>query len=214
MSIDYKQLQMLVKEAMFTGGGINEPSYPEDIPHRMPSADTWDKQQDMGDPEANDLYAIAVRARAGVEDLIEALDDPSFDSAYEYAFKASACMRKVLNSLEESGAHPMPDERVVTPPPQMQKYGGYVPYGGTLAYGANGAADGMIAEDDAERVMTVLQKQGGSALKNGLGLINTPAELGDLLLAVAEMIKNNDAVNDDLMKTVTAGLQRYYQQQG
>ena len=32
MSIDYKQLKGLVKEAMFTGGGINEPSAPLGIP--------------------------------------------------------------------------------------------------------------------------------------------------------------------------------------
>jgi len=29
MSVDYDQLKALVKEAMFTGGGINEPSAPE-----------------------------------------------------------------------------------------------------------------------------------------------------------------------------------------
>ena len=36
MSVDYEQLKTLVKEAMFTGGGINYPSAPVDVPHRMP----------------------------------------------------------------------------------------------------------------------------------------------------------------------------------
>ena len=31
MSVDYNQLKALVKEAMFTGGGINEPSAPEGV---------------------------------------------------------------------------------------------------------------------------------------------------------------------------------------
>tara|TARA_R100000008_G_scaffold78996_1_gene60374 strand:- start:1255 stop:1815 length:561 start_codon:yes stop_codon:yes gene_type:complete len=146
MSIDYKQLRMLVKEAMFTGGGINEPSAPEGIPHRMPAAEPVDKEQDMGDPDANRVYSMAVKARGAVEDLIEALDQPIYDNAYEQAFKASACLRKALNSLEQSGAHPMPDERVVAPPANQQKYAGSVPYQGDLAYGANGAADGMIEE--------------------------------------------------------------------
>ena len=46
MSIDYKQLQLLVKEAMFTNGGINEPSAPEGVPHRMPAADKDTPEQD------------------------------------------------------------------------------------------------------------------------------------------------------------------------
>ena len=45
--------EALVKEAMFTGGGINEPSAPEGVPHRMPAADNDEKEQDKGDPEAN-----------------------------------------------------------------------------------------------------------------------------------------------------------------
>jgi len=149
MTIDYKQLRSLVKEAMFTGGGINEPSYPEDIPHRMPAADTQDKEQDMGDPEANKLYDIALAAREATEELVAALDNPVYDNAYEYAFKATSCLRNVLNSLEESGAHPMPDQRVVAPPAKMQRYGGSLPYAGALAYGANG-----VAADMAEGVVT------------------------------------------------------------
>jgi hypothetical protein len=42
MSVDYDELKALVKEAMFTGGGINEPSGPKDVPHRMPASDNWD----------------------------------------------------------------------------------------------------------------------------------------------------------------------------
>lgn len=151
MTIDYDQLKTLVKEAMFTGGGINEPSAPEGIPIRMPAADTADKEQDMGDPKANELYSQAVNVREAVEELIEALDEPIFDGAYEFAFKASACMRRVLNEIEEAGAHPMPDERVVTPPAKQQKYAGSLPYAGTLDYGANGAAAGMVETDMSAR---------------------------------------------------------------
>ena len=122
MTIDYKQLQALVKEAMFTGGGINEPSAPA-VPHRMPAADDDEKEQDKGDPKANNLYEVGLTAREATEMLVEALDEPIYDDAYEYAFKASACLRKALNSLEDSGAHPMPDQRVVAPAKSQQPYG-------------------------------------------------------------------------------------------
>jgi hypothetical protein len=122
MTIDYKQLQTLVKEAMFTGGGINEPSAPA-VPHRMPAADNDEKEQDKGDPKANNLYEVALTAREATEKLVEALDEPIYDDAYEHAFKASACLRKALNSLEDSGAHPMPDQRVVAPAKSQQPYG-------------------------------------------------------------------------------------------
>ena len=123
MTIDYKQLEALVREAMFTGGGINEPSAPEGVPHRMPAADNDEKEQDKGDPEANRLYDVALAAREAAEKLVEALDEPIYDDAYEHAFKASACLRKALNSLEGSGAHPMPDQRVVAPDKEQQPYG-------------------------------------------------------------------------------------------
>tara|TARA_R110002020_G_scaffold394715_1_gene604698 strand:+ start:902 stop:1612 length:711 start_codon:yes stop_codon:yes gene_type:complete len=122
MSIDYKQLQVMVKEAMFTGGGINEPSAPEGIPHRMPAADSADKEQDMGNEDANKMYEFALAAREATEKLVEALDEPIYDGAYENAFKASACLRRVLNDLEGAGAHPMPSQRVVAPPKYQQKY--------------------------------------------------------------------------------------------
>lgn len=122
MTINYEELKALVKEAMFTGGGINEPSAPEGIPHRMGSQDPSDQEQNMGDPKANELYAMAVDARAAVEELIVGLDEPIFDGAYESAFKASACLRHALNDIEAAGAHPMPDERVVAPTVDQQKY--------------------------------------------------------------------------------------------
>ena len=145
MTIDYKQLQALVKEAMFTGGGINEPSNPEGVPHRMPAADTDAPEQLKGDPTANKMYDIALAAREATEKLVEALDDPAFDGAYEHAFKASACLRKALNSIEESGAHPMPIQRVVAPPENQQKYTS----GGGGDY-AGGAMLGPVLDEEAD----------------------------------------------------------------
>tara|TARA_R110002074_G_scaffold52965_1_gene133350 strand:+ start:624 stop:1238 length:615 start_codon:yes stop_codon:yes gene_type:complete len=142
MSVDYEQLKLFVKEAMFTGGGINEPSAPEGIPHRMPAADTAPKSQELGDPEANRLYDVALAAREAAEILVEALDDPTYDAAYEHAFKASACLRRVLNSLENTGAHPMPQQRVVAPPKNQQPYNG----GGAGDYA--GGAGGVFAMGD------------------------------------------------------------------
>jgi hypothetical protein len=130
MSIDYDQLKLFVKEAMFTGGGINEPSAPAGIPHRMPGSDTADREQDMGDPKANKMYDIALAAREATEDLVQALDDPFFDAPYEHAFKASASLRKVLNSIIALGAHPMPDQHVVAQPKNQQKYAAGPPRSG------------------------------------------------------------------------------------
>jgi len=151
MNIDYKQLEALVREAMFTGGGINEPSAPEGVPHRMPAADTDTPEQDKGDPEANHLYDVALAAREAAEKLVEALDAPIYDDAYEHAFKASACLRKALNSLEGSGAHPMPDQRVVAPDKEQQPYGmgGGMDYSGA-AYPDVGIGDGLEEQVAAE----------------------------------------------------------------
>jgi hypothetical protein len=148
MSIDYKQLQLLVKEAMFTNGGINEPSAPEGVPHRMPAADKDTPEQDKGDPEANDLYDLALTAREATEQLVEALDEPIYDDAYEQAFKASACLRKALNSLEGSGAHPMPDQRVVAAPEYQQRFSGGSggDYAGGGMIGMGGGAFGGLEE--------------------------------------------------------------------
>jgi hypothetical protein len=122
MSIDFKQLQTMVKEAMFTGGGINEPSYPEGVPVRMPASDTDAKEPDKGDAKANDLYEMARIAREATEKLVEALDEPIYDGAYEHAFKASACLRRALNAIEETGAHPMPTQRSAAPSTTFQVY--------------------------------------------------------------------------------------------
>jgi len=152
MSIDYKQLKDFVKEAMFTGGGINEPSAPEGVPHRMPAADTDTPEQNRGDAEANKLYEICLVAREATERLVEALDNPTFDGAYEFAFKASANLRKALNSLEETGAHPMPGQRVVASPAYQQRYnGGHG--GGDYAGGGmigSGFGDGGLEEQEID----------------------------------------------------------------
>ena len=150
MTINYNQLKAFVKEAMFTGGGINEPSAPEGIPHRMPAADTESPEQDQGTEDANGLYDIALAAREAAETLVEALDDPFYDSAYEEAFKASACLRRALNNLEESGAHPMSFQRVVAKPQNQQKYtGGARNAAGDLSGGGGmGAGIGMGLEEN------------------------------------------------------------------
>ena len=216
MSIDYRQLRAMVREAMFTGGGINEPSAPEGIPHRMPASDTADKEQDMGDPQANELYDMAVAAREATEKLIVALDEPIYDGAYEYAFKASACLRKALNSLEESGAHPMPTDRVVAPPANMQKYSGSIPYGfggGSIGIGDGGGLEEQ-AQGDAAKVMDVIKGKGGSSLETALRSINEPGELGELLIGFAALVQANDSVNDSLMKAITTRVAKYYQDGG
>ena len=124
MTIDYNQLKILVEDAMAVdgAGGMMAPSAPAGVPHRMPAADTADKEQDMGDQEANALYDIALAAREATEKLIVDLDDPVYDQVYEDAFKASACLRNVLNGIIDMGAHPMPDQRVVAPPRAQQRF--------------------------------------------------------------------------------------------
>jgi len=129
MTVDYKQLKSFVKEAIaMNSGDYALSSGPVGVPHRMPAADNREKEQDRGDPRANELYEQALKARAATEDLVEALDEPIFDDAYEHAFKASACLRRALNSLESAGAHPTPEQRVVAPPSYEQPYAGSVSY--------------------------------------------------------------------------------------
>jgi len=124
MTIDYEQLKLFVEGALAHDGpgGMMTPSAPAGIPHRMPAADTADKEQDMGDPAANALYDVALVAREATEQLIVKLDDPLYDEVYEDAFKASACLRRVLNGIIDMGAHPMPDQRVAAPPRAQQQY--------------------------------------------------------------------------------------------
>ena len=156
MSIDYAQLKTMVKEAMFTGGGINEPSAPEGVPHRTGAQSNADKEQNMGDPKANELYDVALTAREATEKLVVALDDPVYDGAYENAFKATTALRKVLNDIEMAGAHPMPDQRVVAPPKSMQKYAGSTSYAGYSA-GAWGGGDGAGGMQEAKMELSSLQ---------------------------------------------------------
>ncbi len=228
MTIDYKQLQALVREAMFTGGGINEPSAPEGVPHRMPAADTDTPEQEKGDPEANRLYDVALAAREAAEKLVEALDEPIYDDAYEHAFKASACLRKALNSLEGSGAHPMPDQRVVAPDKEQQPYG--MGGSGAMNYYSMGYADfgGGIGLEEQEQeiksseelggdpgaVMDVIKSKGGSALDSALKKISEPGELLKLLISTAELYDDEDSVNDELMKAITLKLAKHYQDKG
>ena len=228
MTIDYKQLQALVREAMFTGGGINEPSAPEGVPHRMPAADTETPEQDKGDPEANRLYDVALAAREAAEKLVEALDEPIYDDAYEHAFKASACLRKALNSLEGSGAHPMPDQRVVAPDKEQQPYG--MGGSGAMNYysmGYAGFGDGGAGLEEQKQeieapelggdpgaVMDVIKSKGGSALDSALKKISEPGELVALLVDITNLIASEDSVNDDLMTSVSSRVAKYYQNKG
>ena len=211
MNIDYKQLEALVREAMFTGGGINEPSAPEGVPHRMPAADTDTPEQDKGDPEANHLYDVALAAREAAEKLVEALDAPIYDDAYEHAFKASACLRKALNSLEGSGAHPMPDQRVVAPDKEQQPYGmgggmdyysmGYAGVGDMGAgleeqeNALKGFGSGMITKQ--AQAKGELERSKAIAKGNTLGGIDNK-ERG--MLVQIEKILTDIAEKDDLLK--------------
>ena len=126
MTINYKQLKDLVLQELVGDGpgGMMGASAPAGIPHRMPAADPPEKEQDMGDDDANKLYEVALTAREATEQLVEALDEPIYDGAYEHAFKASAALRRCLNELIGVGAHPMPDQRVVASPKYQQKYAG------------------------------------------------------------------------------------------
>mgnify|MGYP003138764969 CR=1 FL=1 len=206
MSIDYEQLKDFVKEAMFTGGGINEPSAPEGVPHRMPSADTQDKEQDMGDPEANEMYDVALAAREATEKLVVALDDPAFDRAYEFAFKASACLRNVLNSIEQDGAHPMPDQRVVAPPPYMQKYTGAGSGVGDLAGGFAAAGLYEASEEDVDLSGTLSRSMQAQGEKERARAIGRGDVLGGVdnreraILVDVEKLLTQVADKDDLVK--------------
>ena len=211
MTIDYKQLEALVREAMFTGGGINEPSAPEGVPHRMPAADNDEKEQDKGDPEANRLYDVALAAREAAEKLVEALDEPIYDDAYEHAFKASACLRKALNSLEGSGAHPMPDQRVVAPDKEQQPFG----MGGGMDYysmGYAGVGDmgaGLEEQESAlkgfgsTRVTKQAQAKGELARSKAIAKGDTLDGVDNRergLLVQIEKILTDIAEKDDLVK--------------
>jgi len=108
----------------------------------MPAADTDDNEQNMGDKEANHLYEIALAAREATEQLVEALDQPIYDGAYEHAFKATRALGEALNELVAVGAHPMPDQRVVALPPDQQKYTGGSNMGDFAGGATIGTGDG------------------------------------------------------------------------
>ena len=157
MTINYKQLKDLVLQELVGDGpgGMMGSSAPAGVPHRMPAANRSDKEQDMGDEEANELYEIALVAREATEKLVEALDEPIYDGAYEHAFKASACLRRCLNELVGVGAHPMPDQRVVASPKYQQKYAGQGrnnagDYAGGATIGANFAMPMGMQEEAGE----------------------------------------------------------------
>jgi hypothetical protein len=201
MTIDYEQLRLFVKEAMFTGGGINTPSAPEGIPHRMPAANP---PQETGTPEANALYDLALVAREATEELVAALEDPTYDDAYENAFKASACLRRALNNLIEGGAHPTPDQRVVAPPKWEQPFNaGGGDYGGGAGYIGGFVGDGGLEEasidttkplPDVERVTATMKRAPG--LDKGLAKIDTRPELEQHLLGIVKAAAANVAPND------------------
>ena len=214
MSVNYEQLKLLVKEAMFTGGGINEPSAPEGIPHRMPAAEPSDKEQDQGNEKANELYAKALTAREAAAQLVEALDEPIYDDAYEHAFKASACLRRALNSLEGSGAHPMPQQRVVAPPKWQQKYGagsnaGDYAGGGMLGTGMGSTLGmgGLQEQEDVKLGTKTMSKAAQAQSEKDRGAM---IGKGDVLrgvdnreraiLADVEKVLTQVADTDDLIK--------------
>jgi hypothetical protein len=193
MTIDYKQLETLVREAMFTGGGINEPSAPMGVPHRMPAADPPDKEQDMGDDEANEKYDIALAAREATEKLVEALDLPIYDGAYEHAFKASACLRKALNSLVEVGAHPMPMQRVVAPDPGEQMYSAGGSNAGNYSGGMGGFAMGM--GDGAGGMMEAQEEEEGDPMGNfGRGTMSQSKQ-AQAILNKSKQVRTGDELS-------------------
>ena len=150
MSIDYEQLKTLVEEAISEDLNIMEPSGPEGVPHRMPAADP---SKEEGDPKTNELYELALVAREATEKLVEALDEPIYDRAFEQAFKATTCLRRALNSLEESGAYPHAQDRVVAPPPGQQRYSstaGAYAGGGGLGIGGGVYGANYLEEDEKE----------------------------------------------------------------
>ena len=213
MTIDYKQLEALVKEALAGDGpgGSMGPSAPS-VPHRMPAADKDTPEQDKGDPEANNLYDLALVAREATEKLVEALDEPIYDGAYEHAFKASACLRKALNDLEDAGAHPMPDQRVVAPAKSQQPYG--TGGSGAMNYYSMGYADfgggvGLEEQDDSLKgfgtgiVTQQAQAKGelekSKAIAKGATLGGVDNKERSMLVQI-EKILTDIAEKDDLIK--------------
>jgi len=112
-------LQKIIKQELKEAfSGVYQAANPF-VPHREPAAEA--PQND--EPEEIDrIYTLAYEARIATEDLIRELEDPFYNEVFEEAFKATQKLRNVLNALEEMGADPPNDERVVTPPAYRQKY--------------------------------------------------------------------------------------------
>lgn len=208
MSIDYEQLKTLVEEAISEDLNIMEPSGPEGVPHRMPAADP---SKEEGDPKTNELYELALVAREATEKLVEALDEPIYDRAFEQAFKATTCLRRALNSLEESGAYPHAQDRVVAPPPGQQRYsstagayagGGGLGIGGGV-YGANYLDESDKVHPDVARVVDIESR--GPGLEAARAKIDTRAELIQHLTSFIDNAKTNLKPND-IITALTAVL--------
>jgi len=110
--------KLVEQELKEIDGGIMDPNMVPFVPHREPAADP--PVEDEEPTPADLMYQLALKAREATEDLVKALDHPIYDEAYEAAFKATAALRDALNALEGVGADPVPDERVVAPPPYAQ----------------------------------------------------------------------------------------------
>ena len=116
-------IKKLVKQRLTEiDGGIMDPNMVPFVPHRQPAADP-PTDEDEEPNEADHLYAIALVAREATEALVEALENPIYDQAYEHAFKATMSLREALNALEGLGAQPQPQDRVVAPPKDEQPMG-------------------------------------------------------------------------------------------
>ncbi|HHZ96934.1 MAG TPA: hypothetical protein EYN67_15600 [Flavobacteriales bacterium] len=192
MTIDFKQLKSLVLQELGGdgSGGIAGSSAPVGVPHRMPAADPATAEQDKGDPKANELYDIALTAREATEQLVEALDEPIYDRAYEHAFRASACMRRALNELIGVGAHPMPDQHVVAAPKYQQKY-----IGSSGAAAAGNYAGGSTIGANFAMPMGVQEAETGDKLKGFGTKITTQSQQAKGELDRSKAIASGDALD-------------------
>jgi len=111
-----KLIQNLVEQELKEFTGPNGAA-----PYRQPAADTANEPSEP--TEVDDLYKLAIKARLATESLVAALDHPIYDQAFEAAFKATAALRDALNALENVGAEPEPEDRVVAPPKEEQPLG-------------------------------------------------------------------------------------------
>jgi hypothetical protein len=121
----------------------------------------------------------------------------------------------------------MPDQRVVAPDKEQQPYGmggsgamnyysmGYADFGGGIGLEEQEMeADTNSPPGDPGTAMDVIKSKGGSALATALKKISDPKELLDLLTSLTDLIAAEDSVNDDLMKSVTSQVAKYYQNKG